>query len=97
MHRRRSAVPSLPACCAILVPATQSQAYGRMVVPTPLLEQLTPSSHAWRGLRAHTHTPTARTDTPAHTLKHTPATLRDGRILDGPPMFPAAHLATNCG
>lgn len=54
--------------CALTVPATQSQAYGHMVVPTPLPEHLTLSSHARRAV--HTHPKTG------HTYAHTKTTHR---------------------
>lgn len=80
MHHRRSAEPPRPHThtqthtrCALPVPATQSQAYGCIIVPAPLPEHLTPSSHAWRAVCAHTRIHTSRQDghTYAHTETHT--------------------------
>lgn len=53
MHRRHSADPSSLAVPSPCLPLSQ-KAYGHIVVPMPLPEHLTLSSHAWRALPTHT-------------------------------------------
>lgn len=53
MHRRHSADPSSLAVPSPCLPLSQ-KAYGHVVVPMPLPEHLTLSSHAWRALPTHT-------------------------------------------